>query len=218
MTQLAIVNTCDEPKHFRLEFYDAHGNPQLLVYRDGELQSHLDSTEDYFRLPAGPIDKNRWTWAGFRNPLQDPNELILAYGIFTDDGDGCITGEAHYRSLHGEGAPVTLPFRELADGWTVRFFKNDAGSGGCETTYAISGVGEPITLEAYTRHGELVGSAELGNVYLEAFHIDQHIPVKAEDRIDGVLRIRGKSVVNGYAFCDRGLLPSVLTGKYIYIT
>lgn len=211
-TQFTLVNTCDEPKHFRIEFYDSQNQPAPVIFVSAEQrQSHLDSREDHFPQSAGPIGKNRWLHAGVPGNVLEPGELLLAYGVFTEDGEGCITGYSSYvNDVGGDSFSSVQPLLRVSDGWVVAFSNANFDQTKCFTTYALSGPGDTVILEAYDRNGNFLGSHNLGSVFLSTFPIGKYFPADQNTFIDGFLRIRGQSTVHGFRFCDGRLTPTAL--------
>ena len=205
-TGLTIINTCEEPKPYLVGFYNSEGEFQELEAAHWDKRYNgIGTAED------DPVGKESIFW-WFSDPGE--RELLQAYGMFLNDGDGCITGTAEYFIKGKERTLIAVSaFQDMADGWMTSFVNLDHSNVGppgtfedCQTSYAISGVGEEVTLQAYQFSGELIGEASLGPVYHTSFPISRYFP---EEGI-GILKITGKSVVTGLEFCNGQLVEASL--------
>lgn len=214
-TFMTFRNVCDEAKDFRIEFFDSNGEPWPLVVNGENDNSHFDTTEAYYGEDVPPVAPNSFLNWGFSprggpRSVTDPAEI--GYGIFADDAGGCITGSANYFDSQEEpqNGGTIHKYGYMGDSWAVRLVKHE-WTGGCQSTYAITSDGSPVSLEVYNRLGTLLTTADLGNVYLKTFSVSDYFSndvlywEEGREAIGGTLVVKGRSIVTGFFFC-RGQL------------
>ena len=85
-TRIIISNLCSFPASYRIRFIGFDGAPVSMAFSDGELWSGVYNNE----VPPG---------VNYFFSLPESEETRQGYGNITDDGDGCIAFEVHYRQL-----------------------------------------------------------------------------------------------------------------------
>ena len=157
-TLLRIYNTCPEPIHYEVDFYNSDGDSQSFDMggEDGERYSGF--------YTAGDQILGMQAHGVLFHDMGE--ELLRGYGILSDGDKGCVTGNAMYRQKVGEEyREVMHPFQDLVEGWLVPFSNYSREDDMCETAYAVSGDGSPVSFDAYDWSGELLGTVDLGNVH-----------------------------------------------------
>lgn len=187
-TLLHVINLCDDPSTYNLD----------LIGSDGErLQFAFAGTEDRYggvHNGADPIVE-----MGTHSFLLPDigKDLIQGYGILTDDGGGCIAVDTEYRQRIPEFPFATVPTQQMSGDELILPFRY---VGGCVAGVAMAGNGGRLRIKAMNWNGELLGQADLGNVYHTAFPLHDKIPGVQGQR--GTLRIIGEAAAVGLDFCD----------------
>ena len=193
-TSLELVNTCSESSHYLIRFYDSAGNLK-------ELYTGNESGNRYVGIRSGDDHPVKGA-SGWYFP-DTGDELLQAHGRFLEDNNGCITGTAEYFIEDGDSfLSAETAFQRISDGWVVPFanFQFEEFDLTCQTAYSIAGMGDTLTLDAYSRSGDHLKTAVLGNVHHEVFAFSDHLA--GVDAGLGVMKIRGSSVVVGLSFCN----------------
>ena len=71
---------------------------------------------------------------------------------------------------------------------------------GCDTLMVVVGVGQDVILEAVGVRGNVLGRAELENVFQQSFMLADKFPDAAGEY--GTLRVSGKATALGLQMCD----------------
>ena len=219
-TELHVFNICSSRHKYRMFFFDANGQekafqlqqlsndssyerttgavawePGLTNHIAGEEGRHVDGEVDIWRFP------------------DTGSELLQGYALIVDDSGGtsvnniidggCVTADVVYKQHLSDGEVRTsaVPLQSLwTNGAELRF----DNTSGCTTGVAIFGGGEEVRLTAVTSAGEVLGQANLGNVYHTAFPLAQELPVEG---LHGTVHIYGVEVgMLGLEFCDGELV------------
>lgn len=195
-TYLDVINVCDQPTAYAIDFY---GN-------DGELREfELGDGERYVGVVSGdlPLGNSIDTFL-----LQDTgNELIQGFGVVVKDGGGCIAVDTFYVQAqedddgNSSSLYATVPLQRLAmAGATLTFFNR----GDCDTAMAIAGTGGSARLEAFGADGEALGSYSFLSLHHDAFSIGRRFP-RTKDQL-GMLRLSGEAALVGMDFCSGQLM------------
>ena len=185
---MTLVNICGEAQGYDLQFFSESGAPQslsLLVPHDDENPEGKDVFKEVTGLKTNgerkPLEPGQSIYFWFGDTGAD---LRRAYGVFADDGGGCITGWSLYvyRRYAEEGMQTSsISFQEVSPRWAME--ARVEAEYGCTTAYAISGDGSPVTMEINNWDGSVVGTIDLGPVYFHAFALIDHFP---EGLISGI--------------------------------
>lgn len=193
-TYLDIINVCDTPAEYSIDF---RGN-------DGELREFEFEDGRYNGVTSGdsPLGNSIDTFL-----LQDTgSELIQGFGVVVEGGS-CIAVDTFYvqerQEEEGESSTLyaTVPLQRLATAGATLTFYN---VGECDTAMALAGTGGSARLEAFGADGEALGSYSFLSLHHDAFSIGRRFP-RTRGRI-GMLRLSGEAALVGMDFCSDRLM------------
>ena len=196
MTFLDVINTCQAPIAYEVDFVGNLGQPYQFEFSDGERYSGITSGDD---LLGNSIDSFQLVDTG--------QELLQGAGVVTEDGGGCVAIETFYVQTREdeEGDEyrlyATVPLQRMEGHGSVLTFFN---VGNCDTAMALTSTGGTVRIEAFGPEGQSFGSTDLHNLHHEAFSIGQRFP-RSRDQW-GMLRISGGAAVVGMDFCSGDLM------------
>ena len=190
-TWMEIVNLCESPSGYRIDFFGSDGQRAEFAFPSGELWTGVYANEI---LPG----TTRW----FHLLRSEDGSLREGYGEITEDGNGCIAFEVFYQQLLPDGGirrASVLPARLSESGVATRFFAYDS----CDTAIAIASDGSGVGLEILDPSGEVLGSFDLGGIHHRSFRMKDQLHSLGNDDVQhGILKIRGKASAVNLLMCD----------------
>ena len=190
-TWITIINLCDAPASYRIDFKGSYGERVEFAWPDGKLWQAL-------RDDIAPRQSHSFS-------LRSQSELRQGYGEITDDSGGCVVFEIYYTQTLPDGSNKQvriLPRQRSETGVSTFFLVTDT----CDTSIAIAGDGGGVSLEALNGSGELLAREEIENVHHEAFAMKDLFPF--EETTGGMLDIKGNVNVVAMFMCDEKMVSA----------
>ena len=200
VTLIHVINLCADPATYNIRLKSANDEPLAFVF--------AGTTQRYSGLVNGPEPMVGMGTHLFLLP-DTGKELIQGFGVLTDDGGCCIAVDTEYRQSIPDFPFATVPIQQMSNDELILPFRYVWG---CTAGMAVAGGGKRVRIKAMNHRGELLGQADLGNVYHKAFALHDEIPgVQGEV---GTVHIIGEAAALGLDFCDGKLkqfrLPHML--------
>ena len=188
VTLIHVINLCSDPATYNIDLKGPDGQPLRFAFAGTE--------QRYNGMANGPDPMVGMGTYSFVLP-DTGKEMIQGFGVLTDDGGGCIAVDTEYRQRIPEFPFATVPTQQMSNDELILPFRY---GGGCVAGVAVAGDGKRVLIKAMNRNGELLGQADLGNVYHTAFALHDKIPGVQEQW--GTLHIIGEAAAIGLDFCD----------------
>ena len=187
-TAFHIHNMCDKTSSYEVILKDSYG-------KRTEFTSADKVWTGFYYDPTSGLGPKQSSYLYF----PPEREVRHGYAEVVDDGDGCVATDVYYVN-HFPGDKFWYvqanPKPQPAAGVVVPFAYYE----GCDARMIVVGVGENVSLEAVGVQGNVLGRAELENVFQQSFMLSDKFPAAAGEY--GSLRISGKATALGLNMCD----------------